>query len=110
MFAVLSEMKKFDLADHILLETIYLFCFYSLTKYFGQKNNYSKNLVWPMQMLQENVFLEFLYIYENIFWFFSITDLMFYNSLLRHENFRNFEQVENLPPFYLPYQFLHNLQ
>ena len=36
--------------------------------------------------------------------------LMFYNNIVKiSEKFNQAQRVENLPPNYLPYRFLHNL-
>ena len=54
---------------------------------------------------------ENIYIFFFLIFFAEFKLLMFHNNIVKiSENIEQAELVENMPPSYLPYRFLHNLQ
>ena len=97
--------------DHILSETICLFCFCILFSNMYPKIKFtSKNWSDLCNSYIKVIFLNFRPRKYFYFFFAKLELLIFHNSF--SENFRKIEQaelVENLPPRYIRHCFLHNL-
>ena len=105
------ERKYFVLNDHILSETICLFCFCVLFSNMYPKIKFMTK-IWSdlCNFYSKVIFLEFLI--KKVIFIFLCRNWFIGVSQQYCENFRKIKQaelVENLPPSYLPYRFLHNL-
>ena len=105
------KSKYYVLIDHILSETICLFCFCVCSQIFTLKLNLRPKICLTYAIsIVKWFFLEFLFkkiVFTFLCWIWIIDVSQQYC-----ENFRKIEQVEhveNLAPRYLPYRFLHDL-
>ena len=105
------KWKYFVLIDHIISETICLFCFCVLFS-----NIYTKIKVtaksWSdlCNFYSKVIFWNFCLRKYFLFFFAEFELLLFYNNIMKiSEKLKKVELVENLPPSYLPYRFLHDL-
>ena len=102
--------KSFVLIDHIMSETICLFCFCVLFSNIYTKIKFTAKSWFDLcNFYSKVIFMNFCLrkCFTFLYWIWII-----HVSQQYCENFRNIEQeepVENLAPNYLPYRFLHDL-
>ena len=113
--AIYFKWKYFVLIDNIIRNhfMICLFCFCVLFSNIYPKIKFFIAKIWSdlCNFYRKEIFLEFFT--EKIFFFTFLCWIWIIDvSQQYYENLWNIEQmelVENLPPSYLPYRFLHNL-
>ena len=104
------KWKYFVLIDHILSETICLFCFCVLFSNVYPKIKFTaKNWSVLCSFDSKVIFLNFCQRKQFLLFFVEFELSMFHNNIVKISEKLNKWNVENLPQNYLPYRFLHNL-
>ena len=94
--------------DHILSETICLFCFYVLFSNIYSKIKFTAQK-WSDLWIFYSKVIFWIFCLRKYFLFFFADFELFHNDIVKiSEKIERLELAENLPPHYLPYRFLHN--
>ena len=100
------KWKYFVLVDHILSETICLFCLGVLFLCIYSKIKFTVIILSDLCNFYSKVIFWNFCLRKYLFLFFAEFELlMFHNNIVEISVKMEYELVENLPPSYLPYRF-----